>query len=152
MFVCDGSPLTCDIFIVGVNAATDTPFWPYWDDATGFNKLAWERAYLEARQARGKTGPSNTRRRIDLIVGTAAPVRCLETNAFATASPSLAKLDRDARVSATFDFLARAIQRLVPTPRTIFERHLAYVGYARAAEIGRELREMVSSTAGRSSG
>ena len=38
-FVCDGSPLTCRVFIVGINPATSmtTDFWQFWRAGTGFD-------------------------------------------------------------------------------------------------------------------
>src|SRR5271166_3410947 len=48
-FVCEGSPLACDVFIVGVNPATNVPFWPFWQPSYGFNKKTWWAAYLHAK-------------------------------------------------------------------------------------------------------
>ena len=41
-FVCDGSPLQCRSFIVGLNAATELtqPFDAYWSNVTGFVECA----------------------------------------------------------------------------------------------------------------
>lgn len=113
-FVCDGSPLACAAFIVGLNPATEMsqPFWSFWTAEHGFDKAVWFRAYLEERARRplkpGRTRRnkvSNTRQRIEWITQAAAPVRCLETNLYATATTEardLSHADRDTRV---FDFL-----------------------------------------------
>ena len=39
-FVCEGNPLESEIFIVGVNAATEmkASFWDFWIEGKGFNK------------------------------------------------------------------------------------------------------------------
>ena len=50
-----------------------------------------------------------TRRRIDLIVGAAAPVRCLETNVFATATARASELTDPQRASV-LGFLIESIQ------------------------------------------
>ena len=45
-FVCDGSPLDCEIFIVGANAATAMgDFWDFWHPGVGMDKAAWFEAY-----------------------------------------------------------------------------------------------------------
>ena len=51
-FVCDGSPLTCDVFIVGFNPATtmSADFWQFWSPGMGFDKVAWFEAYKKDRQ------------------------------------------------------------------------------------------------------
>jgi hypothetical protein len=41
LFVCDGSPFDCKIFLIGANPArtTSSPFWKtYWTDEMGLNK------------------------------------------------------------------------------------------------------------------
>lgn len=76
-FVCDGSPLTCDVFIVGFNPATtmSADFWQFWRPGVGFNKVAWFDAYKEDRQLKplkpGKTrrnAVSTTRRVMDFVL------------------------------------------------------------------------------------
>jgi hypothetical protein len=116
-FVCDGSPLDCKVFIVGFNPATPMPqdFWQFWKPGVGFDKSAWLEAYKQDRQTRplrpGQTrrNPvSNTRRVIDWITTAVAPIRCLETNIYATPTEAAAALDnKDTR---PFEFLLRAIQ------------------------------------------
>ncbi len=53
-FVCDGSPLACDIFLVGANPATamNRPFWEFWDSNDGFDKKAWYIEYKRERKER----------------------------------------------------------------------------------------------------
>ena len=50
-FVCDGSPLDCRVFLVGINPATEMSgnFWDFWDDDSGFNKEKWRERYDEER-------------------------------------------------------------------------------------------------------
>lgn len=122
-FVCEGSPLACEVFLVGFNPASpmSVDFWDFWKDSYGFNKCAWFEKYKEERQNRplepGKTRRnevSKTRRIIDVIVENARPVRCLETNIYAKATEKGVDLEEQDRVTAPFDFLLRKVEpRLV---------------------------------------
>lgn len=134
-FVCEGSPLTCAAFIVGFNAATDVTadFWSHWRDGYGFDKAAWYVDYLSARAAKplkpGRTrrlAMSTTRKRIELVIKAAAPVRCLETNIYSTPSASASELSSDLRSTAVFDFLLKRIK-----PRVILAHGEDAVAYMR---------------------
>jgi len=132
-FVCDGSPLDCEAFIVGANPATAVPFWPYWDASYGFRKGDWLRDYERAREGRGKRGRSPTRSRIERIVRAALPVRCLETNVYAKPSASLAGLRRDDRQAHAFEFLLASVR-----PRVLLvhgEEARAYLRAARGVDL-----------------
>jgi hypothetical protein len=106
-FICDGSPLTCELFVVGLNPATEVPFWPFWNPERGFDKDAWYAEYLRCRK---NGAPSPTRRRTDAAVSTVRPVRCLETNLYPTASKQFADLPQALRSTQVFDFLVLAIK------------------------------------------
>ncbi|MCW5713467.1 MAG: hypothetical protein KIT43_02980 [Bauldia sp.] len=119
-FVCDGSPLECEAFIVGFNPATTMSrgFWDFWKGGYGFERERWFSAYKAERAARplapGKTrrNPiSNTRRVIDWIMEAAAPVRFLETNVHSLPSDDIKSLAYEDRQTAAFDFL---LSRLRP--------------------------------------
>ena len=118
-FVCDGSPLTCDVFIVGFNPATSmsADFWQFWRVGEGFDKAAWFEAYKKDRQVRplkpGKTrrnAISPSRRVIDWVVESASPFRCLETNIHLASTEQAVDLVSAQRVTATFDFLLSSIK------------------------------------------
>lgn len=118
-FVCEGSPLDCRVFIVGFNPATEmtVDFWEFWTPGYGFNKTAWFDAYKVERLNKplppGKTRRntvSTTRRVIEWICEAAAPVRCLETNIYATATPDMASLEAGNRDAALFRFLVEAVK------------------------------------------
>jgi hypothetical protein len=107
-FVCEGSPLACQIFIIGFNPATELKrsFWDFWQPGYGFQKAAWLELYKQERRdkslAPGKTRRaevSNTRRVIEWIVTEAKPVKCLETNLY-----------EQERVTRPFDFLLKTIR------------------------------------------
>ena len=117
-FVCEGSPLACDAFIVGINPASpmSADFWDFWSDRYGFDKSVWFEKYKEERRNRplepGKTRRnevSKTRRIIDVIVENARPVRCLETNLYAKATEKGVDLEEQDRVTAPFDFLLHEV-------------------------------------------
>lgn len=118
-FVCEGSPMDCQIFIVGYNPATEMgqSFWSFWSSETGFNKQAWFEAYKKERALKplkpGKTrrNPlSNTRQRIEWIVEAAQPIKCLETNLFGTATEDAKALSRSARDRKIFEFLIQEVR------------------------------------------
>jgi hypothetical protein len=104
-FVCEGSPLMCEVFLVGLNPRSNTPFWPYWRPPYGFHKDAWLEAY---QRQEGRL--SRTRQQLERLVQTLAPIRCLETNVFATSSRRLSDLSHDHRKTLVFDFLLSAIR------------------------------------------
>jgi hypothetical protein len=118
-FVCDGSPLECEVFIVGFNPATSMSvnFWQFWSTENGFDKAAWLEAYVKDRQARplkpGQTRRnqiSNTRRVLNWILESAAPAKCLETNIYAAPTEQAADLAAKRRITAPFDYLLTNIK------------------------------------------
>lgn len=118
-FVCDGSPLECDAFVVGINPATSmsADFWQFWRSDYGFDKAAWFEAYLQDRKLQpmkpGKTrrnSVSNTRRVIDWILEEASPVRCLETNIYAAPTEQAVDLPPEQRITTPFDYLLEKLQ------------------------------------------
>ncbi|MFZ5433847.1 MAG: hypothetical protein ACOZB3_08755 [Calditrichota bacterium] len=111
-FVCDGSPLACEIFIVGSNPATemDNSFWEYWNNESGFDKARWLDDYEKARMVKkGKINPSSTRERINRIVQAASPKACLETNVYWKPSAHENDLKREDKNSQGFKFLINEI-------------------------------------------
>ena len=111
-FVCDGDPLNCKAFIVGINAASDVQFWPFWTDETGFDKTRWYDCYRAERTAAGRKPVSPTRERIERIVRAAAPVQILETNLFSVATPRAADLQKTDKLPEVLEFL---LCRISPT-------------------------------------
>lgn len=136
-FVCEGSPLDCGVFIVGFNPATEmsADFWKFWTPGYGFNKAAWFDAYKAERlnkplrpgKAR-RNAVSPTRRAIDWICESASPLRCLETNIYATASLDMNSLGHEDRDAATFMFLVETIKPsvIVAHGKTLAERQNAF--------------------------
>lgn len=114
-FVCDGSPLECQAFLVGYNPATDmsADFWDFWTEQ-GFDRDLWYAEYLRERATRplkpGKTRRqkiSSTRRMMDKVIeGAGIPI--LETNLYAQPSVDAKSLNHKDR--RPFDFLLGTIQ------------------------------------------
>ena len=138
-FVCDGSPLTSDVFIVGFNPATtmSADFWQFWRPGVGFDKVAWFDTYKEERQLKplkpGKTRRntvSPTRRVIDLVLAGASPYRCLETNIYSAPTEQAADLTTRQRNSAPFDFLLANIK-----PRVIVAHGIDAVEHIRKMNV-----------------
>jgi hypothetical protein len=146
-FVCEGSPLACDVFIVGYNSATkmEGDWWEYWQPDHGFKKHKWKECYLKQR---GNKRISPTRNRIEAIVEGVRPSRVLETNIDARPSKRMSEYPQpDTKI---FDYLLdvctpkvviahgkRAVAHLQDRKNfTVIEsRHFIYVSKARTAEI-----------------
>lgn len=141
-FVCDGSPFECEVFIVGLNPATEMSIdpWKYWSDDYGFQKCRWFREYAETyhehqRKAGKKriTLMSPSRERIECVVRGACPVKCLETNIYAKPSKNkdelklfLKKLscDDQKRLTAPFETLLKQVKpKLVVIHGTDAQQH-----------------------------
>lgn len=139
-FICDGSPLNCEVFIVGFNPATamSEDFWQFWRSGYGFDKDAWFDAYKKDRQLRplrpGKTrrnSLSNTRRVIEWVLEEAAPIRCLETNIYAVPTEQAVDLISEKRITAPFDYLLARIQpRLIVVHGKDAAVHIQSKGFA----------------------
>lgn len=118
-FVCDGSPLDCRVFIVGLNpaSASERDFWEFWNFETGFDKRAWFESYLAERAQRplkpGKSrrNPiSNTRRVLEWVISSAVDTHILETNIYAAATEDANDLTCNMRCSRPFDFLIETLK------------------------------------------
>ena len=142
-FVCDGSPLKCEVFVVGFNPATmlSADFWQFWKGDYGFIKPAWFKAYCEERCTRPlKAGKkrrnpiSNTRRVIEWILEAASPVRCLETNLYAAPTEQATDLVSQQRITAPFDFLVASIG-----PRVIITHGNDAAKYIRSKNVSAQI-------------
>lgn len=117
-FVCEGSPLECEAFLVGINPASEMScdFWDFWSDSYGFDKRRWfERYKVERRDRPLEPGRmrrneiSNTRRVIEWILEEAKPIRCLETNIYARATAPGVHLHDRSRSAEPFSYLLRHV-------------------------------------------
>ncbi len=143
-FVCEGSPLACDAFLVGINPASEMSddFWDFWSDSYGFDKSAWFEKYKEERRTRPlklgrkrRNEVSNTRRIIEEVVLGANPVKCLETNIYAKATKQASDLDEQNRITAPFDYLLREI-----APKLVIAHGKDAAEYLQAQDLPCKLR------------
>ncbi|MGH1415113.1 MAG: hypothetical protein ACRBB0_16610 [Pelagimonas sp.] len=158
-FVCEGSPLDSDVFIVGYNPATkmDGDWWRFWKEDYGYQKSEWFREYSAQRGAMSKT-----RAKIEDIVNTLSDVNVLEANI--DARPSAKKSEYPKPVTGPFDHVLRACQPKViiahgadavkhlqnwkPNGTLIECKHFIYVGRERTAEIIAETRQALMASTG----
>ncbi|WP_445656554.1 hypothetical protein [Achromobacter sp. NCFB-sbj8-Ac1-l] len=118
-FVCNGSPLSCEVFIVGLNPASPmrNGFWSFWHASYGFDKQKWLNEYIYERSIRplkpGRTRRnkiSNSRRVIEWINCALGPAKALETNLYSAPSEEFNDLHQHKRITAPFDFLLDRIR------------------------------------------
>ena len=117
-FVCEGYPLECDIFIIGINPATssETKFFDYWD-GDKFNKSKWFEQYQNERAARGKRKSSPTRTKIESLAETfnKSGFKCMETNVYKFATPGVKDLTKGDKNTDVLSFLLKTIK-----PKALF--------------------------------
>ena len=116
-FVCDGYPLECEVFIVGINPATstDSKFLDHWIGSK-FDKEKWFEDYKKERRSKGKQEISPTRRKIDFIVNEVfKDFKCLETNVYSYATAGVKDLAKDNKKTELFEFLLKTIK-----PKALF--------------------------------
>ncbi len=103
-FVCEGSPLKCRSFIVGLNAATclTSSFSCYWSDKDGFDRQKFDHDYNAQRVRRGN------RPRIEAIAKQMAP--CLETNLYAVPTSKANELTPADRLNPVICYLFQTIR------------------------------------------
>ena len=117
--ICEGNPLECEIFIVGINAATEmnSDFWSFWSKDNGFKKAEWLESYILERKLKplkpNKTRRnklSSTRQRIEWIIESIKPIKTLETNLFVKATPTADELKSEDRESSVFEYILETIK------------------------------------------
>ena len=107
-FTCDGSPLECRLFIVGLNSATQLGqcfFDRYWRDDYGFRRECFEKDY---QKKKGALSP--TRRQIEHFVKAASPVPCLETNIYTVPTKDESELKREDKNTDIIRYLVEKIR------------------------------------------
>lgn len=121
-FVCDGSPLECRSFIVGLNAATELkqPFDTYWSNETGFDRARFDVDYLANRTKRGN------RPVIEAISQQIGP--CLETNVYAAPTKKARQLTDADRKFSPIKYLFNEIR-----PKLVFVHSNGPINFFRAA-------------------
>ena len=150
-FVCEGSPLGCEAFLVGINPASEMSidFWDFWSDSYGFDKRAWFERYKVERinrplkpgkERRNKVSP--TRRVIEWILEEAKPTKCLETNIYAKAAEQALDLDERSRITAPFDYLLQQVEpKLVIAYGKDAIKHLQSQGFECEPSVGFPIKD-----------
>lgn len=117
-FVCNGSPLNCEVMLVGLNSAVKGIFSDYWQPENGgFYKEKWFEAYKSERKSDGKK-PTQTRQKIECLFkkiqqhnnGSRHQIKLLQTNLYCQQSSSFNKLNDEDKDSSLFNLLLKAIQ------------------------------------------
>ena len=117
--ICEGNPLECEVFIVGVNSATEmnSDFWSFWTKENGFKKAEWLESYILERKLKPlkpnkkrRNKLSNTRQRIEWITESIKPIKTLETNLFVKATPTADELKSEDRESSVFEYILETIK------------------------------------------
>ena len=111
-FICEGSPLECDVMVVGFNAATkmEAPFAQFWSDETGFAFEGWFAQYQHERIAKQKARVvSPTRQRLERLKQKTG-LSILETNIFDYPTVGKKDLKTDQKNTEVFEFLLQSIQ------------------------------------------
>ena len=106
-FLCRGSPLTCRIFIVGVNPArqVEEPFWSFWTDSRGFRKKEFVR---ELEELPGRL--TRTRKYIEIFTAAAGTKDTLETNIYPYATKRVRDLTAEQKRTDIFEYLLHTIK------------------------------------------
>lgn len=166
-FVCNGTPLACRVFIVGLNPASPmkATFWDFWRPGVGYDKDAWMGAYL-AERAERPLKPGRTRRPrispsravIECLVEEIGLAMCLETNIYATATEEFCDLGTELRDTKPFDYLLATVKpeliivhgkdavahmgNKAPAATVLAVPHFSRGwSHQRARELGREVRQ-----------
>lgn len=117
-FVCDGNPLECNIFIVGINPATkmEINFEDFWNE-DGFDKQKWIEVYkYERANAPLKVGKkkrllvSPTRKNIDHIIKHITSGKVLETNLYIKQTKEAHELKKKDKKTDIFELLINEIK------------------------------------------
>jgi hypothetical protein len=110
-FLCEGSPLDCELFIVGNNPGTETPFWDFWELPYGCHKDRWLADFW--RRHAGKQKPVRTN--MEIIIAELGDIKYLETNAYAPWSKWVSDLKGSKLSTVVYEYLLQTIR-----PRLIF--------------------------------
>jgi hypothetical protein len=111
-FVCDGSPLEAQVFVVGLNPATTLreDFWSFWNDSAGFDRRSFDLKYGAVRPKK-----SGNRPRIEAITRAFPRGQCLETNIYSSPTKSGPMIKANQKRTAVFEQLIAMVQ-----PKALF--------------------------------
>ena len=108
-FICNGSPLDCNVFIVGLNPVVDNSFWDNWNPHQGgFHKKNWLEMYDQKRDKR-----TTTRNRLESFwhkFNKSDSTQLLETNLYRANSNRANEIPKKDKDSSVFNFLLQVIE------------------------------------------
>ncbi len=104
-FLCDGSPLTCQVAEVGINPGSTAPFWKYWSVEKGCDKAAWLRDHREKHGRRMRT-----REALEVFITALKPLKCLELNLYDQQSKQESDLSKDKKSTSVFDYMLSVVK------------------------------------------
>ncbi|MCG8444170.1 MAG: hypothetical protein MI753_00420 [Hyphomicrobiales bacterium] len=106
-FLCHGSPLKCRIFIVGTNSRVEVkkPFWSFWSDSRGFEKLEFVRELEQLHR-----GLKVTRKNIERVACAAGPTITLDTNVYLPSTRTKRELQREDKKTDVIEYLLKTIR------------------------------------------
>ncbi len=156
--LCQGNPLECTVAVVGINPATKTPFWPYWNDDRGMDRASWMAAYKEMQDNK----LSRSRAALERFVPQVA-AKAVEINAYSKQSSRFADLQFEHRTTDVFEFVlgmvkprvvlyagvavSKTVERLsLPwAPELIQARHFIYWGRTYEHELATQINRLLRS-------
>jgi len=136
IFVCDGSPYNCSVFLVGINPAFSGyrgSFWQFWDNRKGFNLSAWIESFKLIRKEEGKPELTRTRSMIERLRSELRnyQISLLDLNVYLKPTPRANALSRIDKNTNVFWYLVGEIKpRLIYLhgiqPRKIVEKKVEF--------------------------
>lgn len=154
--LCEGNPLECTVAVVGINPATTTPFWPFWSDDQGMDRVSWIAAY----KAQHSNKLNRSRAALERFLPQLA-AQVIELNAYAKQSARLAELQSEHRTTNVFEFVLCAVKpRLVICagvaassaveslslpwePKVVSARHFIYWGRVYERELATQINRLL---------
>lgn len=118
LFVCNGSPLDCQIFLVGINPAftgfkKKESFWQFWNDEEGFVMEDFLNSFRKQRKQLGKPELTKSRDMIEVLRKSLSQkeVSLLDTNVYLRATKRAKALTKtDKKDSGIFWHIVRTIK------------------------------------------
>ena len=112
-FLCDGSPIGCQVFLIGINPAVSTYWWEFWNLENGFDRKGWIKKFEEESKD-GMKG-RKTRLNIEMLRNQILPYRVLDLNLYHKRSDNLTMLQKAYKKKDVCDCLIKNI-----VPKLIF--------------------------------
>lgn len=131
-FVCTGSPLDCDIMMVGYNPSRDMGLSTFderiWDDTTGFDREQFVEYYDLAGYQRGESKWRRNHIFQQNLIDELPDYPVLETYLYSAINSRKSALSSEYRTTAIFDWLVKVVQpKLIVTQNSDVSRYFERV-------------------------